>query len=138
MEFQLIAFFGLLSLAPTVMALNDWRVWYLLWRYGETMEAQIQYHWEAPIGLFKHYYVIYEFEVPDENGDFLLQSRYTEVERAQYFALLEGEPLQVRFASKNPRVFRLEGQPTAQWHWTFGSIACWAYVGFMGYIMITN
>lgn len=135
-SFQIVAFFSVLALIPTLMAVNDWRVWYLLWRYGELKEAQVQHHWEGKLGLYTHYYVIFEFETVDENGDPLVQSRYTEIERETYFLMLEGEPLKVKYARTNPRVFRLENQQTAQIRWTLGAIISWGYVGFMGYISL--
>ncbi|MBZ0308813.1 MAG: hypothetical protein K8I82_22290 [Anaerolineae bacterium] len=134
MGIQLTIFFSLMALLPTFMAVNDWRVWFLLWRYGELTDAQIQYHWEGKLGLYTHYYVIFEFETLDENGDPLIQNRYTEIEREDYFLMLEGEPLKVKYARTNPRVFRLEKQPTAHLRWTLGAIVCWLYVGFMVYV----
>lgn len=133
---EIIGFFGLMALMPTVMAVNDWRVWYMLWRYGTLTEARIQYHWEATLGLFKHYYLIYEFEVEDENGNPIFQTRYTEVERDQYFSLMGGEPLMVNYASNNPRIFRLENQSTSQLRWTLGAVAGWAYVLFMASVAL--
>ena len=109
-----------LALVPSYLAVREWRAWYLLRRFGVEVEGRVQHHWVGRIGLFDHYYVIYEFE-----GDDFFHSKHTEIDRPLYQSLARGEPPSVR-----PGVFRLKGQNPEPLNATFGSVLGWACAVF--------
>lgn len=115
---------------PSGMAWREWRAWYHLRRYGAEMPAAVRYHWVSPLGLFRYYFVIYEFEGETPDGMPFSHSRYTELDANAYQAFLKGEPLIVRYSVRNPAIFRLTLQPTEQWAWTWRA-AAWGVVGFL-------
>lgn len=115
---------------PTTFAVREWRAWYLLRRFGVETEGRVQHHWVGRIGLFDHYYVIYEFDGETDDGDFFYHSKHTEIDRPLYQSLARGQPPIVRYASVRPGVFRLKGQNPEPLNATFGSLIGWACAVF--------
>ena len=126
----LVLFMVTLALAPSVFALREWRAWYLLRRYGIETEGRIQHHWMGRLGLFDHYYVIYEFDGESPDGEFFFHTKYCEVDQSIYGAIDRGEPPIVRYASVRPSAFRLKGQNPQPLNPTIASLFAWMWAAF--------
>ncbi|HLA44695.1 MAG TPA: DUF3592 domain-containing protein [Aggregatilineales bacterium] len=120
-----VLFMVALASLPTMLAWRDWRAWYYLRQFGVETPAEIQYVWIGKIGLFDHYYVIYQFDGETPDGDYFFQSRHAEISRNDYMQTQAGTPLMVRYAANKPAIFRLASQSTEQIHWTLSAILAW-------------
>jgi hypothetical protein len=127
-----------LALLPTFFALREWQAWILLRRFGVEVEGHVQHRWVGRIGLFDHYYVIYEFDGETPDGEFFYHSKHLEVDAAYYRALDRGQPLMVRYASMKPGIFRLKGQNPQPINLTLKSLLVWACAAFFILIAVSE
>ena len=131
----LILFMSSLAILPTYYAWREWRAWYYLRRYGMEIAGTVQYAWIGKIGMFDHYYLIYDFEVETSDGEYF--SQYTEITRQTYQAVQAGTPPRVRYASVKPAIFRLVDQPFEYLRWTFSAGLAWVVVAFFVLIAVS-
>lgn len=125
---SLVLFFAAVALIPTGLAIKDWRTWYYLWRSGVLTPVEVSYHWIAPMGLVRYYFVIYEFEYIAEDGYPLRNGRHAQITQEMYESFLFGDPLIVRYSTQRPDIYRLEGESDEKLRWLAGAIFGWLWV----------
>lgn len=133
---EFLIFLLLVALIPTILSGQHWRRWWILRREGVITTATVTHHWAAPLGLTKVYYVMYEVEIITADGEPFHLHTHAILEPDHYRAVVEGEPLAVRYADGHPRIFSVVGVGSQHWRWTAAALAAWAYFAFMALIIV--